>query len=293
VRVLVTGASGLLGGRLAWLLAPRFDVVAARHRAPVPAGLPTVDLDLFSAVSVARATEATRADAVVHAAALADVDRCEEEPERARALNVDAAAGLAARCRRRGLRLVALSTDLVFDGTGRGSRETDPPGPLSIYARTKKDGEAAVLGEAPGAAVARVALVHGRGFGPGATASEAIAWALRRGQRLTLYTDQVRTPVDAESVAAAVGALLTGDRSGLFHLGGPERLSRHQLGLRVARLLDLPVDLIGAATQPRHPPRAPRPLDASLDSSRAHRELAYLPRPLDAGIRDGRPGPEP
>jgi dTDP-4-dehydrorhamnose reductase len=290
-RVLVTGAGGLLGGRLAALLARDLDVVAGVHHAPAPEGLATVALDLLEEGSIEAALDGVRPRAVLHSAALADADRCQREPELAARVNTGAPAALARHCRRRGLRLVALSTDLVFPGTRALSGEGDAPGPLLHYARTKLDGERAVLAESPGAAVARVALVLGLGHGRRASASESIAWALRAGRRPRLYSDQFRSPVDAQSVAAASAALLRGTQSGLFHLGGPERVSRHELGLRVAAVLGLDASLIDEARQADDAPEVRRPLDVSLDSSRAQRELGYRPRALEEAIRDGRSEP--
>ncbi len=287
MKVLVTGASGLLGGRLAALLAPTHRVVAARHRQPIPPGLHEVALDLEDPLDIDRALRRASPEAVVHCAAIADPDRCQADPLRAESVNVRATEGLAACCRRGGVRLVYLSTDLVLPGDRAFCDEKVPPRPVSVYARTKLEGEAAVLSGAPGSAVLRIALVHGAGFGARATASEAIARALRAGRSLRLFTDQFRTPVDAESVAAALGGLLAGEASGIFHLGGAERLSRHELGQRVARALRLPQGLIVAGHQAQAG-GAPRPADVSLDSERARRELGYAPRPLDDGIRDGR-----
>ena len=286
--MLVTGASGLLGGRLAELLAAHHEVVAGRHHAAVPAGLPTVDLDLLSPASLVSALESARPEVVVHAAALADADRCQAEPDLARRANVDASAEVARLCHARGARLIAISTDLVASGERAWIREDDPAEPKLVYGRTKLAGEEAVLATAPGAAVVRVALVLGRGFGPRATASEGIARALSAGRRLALFTDQFRTPIDAASVADALLRLIERPLAGRFHLGGPERLSRHELGLRVARVLGLPDSGIEAATQAALPLGAPRPADASLDSRRARAELDWAPRALDDAIRDSR-----
>lgn len=291
--ILVTGASGLLGGRLACLLAAGgFRVVAAQHNAPAPRDLPSVPLDLTSPGSLAAALDRVRPQAVLHCAAQADPDRCQREPALAQALNVDASARLAHLCHRRGLRLVALSTDLVFAGDRPHWRETDAPRPLLVYAQTKLEGERATLAEAPEAAVARVALVYGRGFGRRGTASETIAWRLRTGQPVRLFTDQYRTPVDPDSVAQVVAALLESGVAGVFHLGGPERVSRHQLGLRVARLLGLPAERIEAVTQAEGAAVA-RPADVSLAIDRARQELGYAPRSLDEAILDGRLAPDP
>jgi dTDP-4-dehydrorhamnose reductase len=288
VRILVTGAGGLLGGRLAPWLAVRHEILAATHAAPAPAGLAEVRVDLVSPASTEAAVERTRPDGIVHCAAVADPDACEREPERARLLNVDAGATLARICAARGIRLVAISTDLVFDGTLPFRREDDPPGPILAYGRTKLAGEEAILGADPGAVVARVTLVVGRGHGPKPTATEAIARSLRAGRQVRLFTDQYRTPIDPDSVASAIERLVTGTHTGRFHLGGGERLSRHALGLRLARLLGLPSELIVAATQAEAPPAAPRPADVSLDSSRAQRDLGWTARPLDDAIRDSR-----
>jgi dTDP-4-dehydrorhamnose reductase len=247
-----------------------------------------VPLDLQQPASFAAALDRARPDAVVHSAALADVDRCEREPALAWMCNVDAPAALARLCHARGITLVALSTDLVFAGDRGSLREDDPARPALAYGRTKLAGEEAVLGEHAGAAVIRVALVYGRGHGERATASESIAWSLRAGRPVRLFTDQVRTPVDAESVADAIERILGGGHGGRFHLGGPERVTRYDLGLRVAARLGLPAHLIEAVRQADTPHR-PRPADVSLDHTRARDVLGWRPRPLDVAIRDGRP----
>ena len=284
-RVLVTGASGLLGGRLAEVLARSHDVIAMRHEAPVPSGLDAVDGDLLDGQALDRAFDVARPDAVLHSAAIADPDRCDREPELARRINVDASAEVAARCGRRGLRLVTLSTDLVFDGERALSSEETPPRPILYYGHTKLDAEGAVLAASPDAVILRVALVIGRGYGSRQTATEAVAATLAAGGRPRLFHDQYRTPIDPDSVADAVTRVFARPVSGRFHLGGAERISRYELGQRVARVLGLPEHLerTDEASQ-----TVRRPRDASFDSGRARRELGWEPRPLDDAIRDGR-----
>jgi dTDP-4-dehydrorhamnose reductase len=289
--VLVTGAGGLLGGRLAVALARDFDVVAGMRSASCPNGLRPATLDLLEPGSLERTLEQVRPDAIVHCAALADADRCEREPALATSLNANVPRQIARLCRERDLRLIALSTDLVFGGDRAFVKESDLTAPSLVYARTKLEGEQAVLDEAPGAAVIRVGLLCGRGHGRRPTASEAIAWALAEGRSLRLFTDQHRTPVDAESVAAAAAALLVGSGAGRYHLGGRERLSRYDLGLRVARLFSLASSLllpVRQAAELAHP----RPADVSLDSGRAERELDWAALPLDEAVRHGRPRPD-
>jgi dTDP-4-dehydrorhamnose reductase len=289
-RVLVTGASGLLGGRLASLLSRDHTVVATVHRAPAPDGLAAVPLDLASPEAVPLAFEAVRPEAVVHAAALADADTCERDPERAAAVNVRGTAVLAEICARRGARFILLSTDLVFDGSRNGLREDDRALPLLGYGRTKLEAEEEALRLCPGSAVVRVALVCGRGHGHRATSSEGVVWALAQGKRPRLFTDQYRTPVDPEAVAEALAVLLRGRGEGRYHLGGPERVSRYELGVRAAAAFRFDAAAIEATTQAGYS-GALRPADVSLDSGRARRELGFSPRPLDEMIRSGRPAP--
>lgn len=292
MRVLVTGAGGLLGGRLARLLHERgLEILAIQRDRPAPYGPRTVSLDLLQGTALERVLDEERAQAVVHAAVLGRADQCEADPRLAQAVNADLPGRVARLCRERGLRLVALSTDLVFDGTRAPYRECDATRPLSVYGRTKRDGEQVVLDASANAVVARVTLVSGRGHGSRGTATESIAWSLRKGQAVHLFSDEYRTPVDAESLADAVERLLGSPSTGLFNLGGPERLSRHELGLRVARVLGLDPSPIVAARQADHGGPDSRPPDVSLDSSRARRELGWEPLGLDEAIRRGRLSP--
>jgi len=291
MRVLVTGASGMVGGRLAVLLAVRHEVTAAVHASPAPAGLASVALDLASEDSIALALRGSRAEAVVHAAALADADRCERDPEAARLLNVRASERLAAACTESGVRLIALSTDLLLAGDRAWSDESVPPRPSLVYAHTKRAAEEAVLGASPTFAVARIALVVGRGFSPRATASEAALWSLREDRPLRLYTDQYRTPGDPESLADALDRILERRAAGLYQLGGGERVSRFEIGQRTARAFGLDAAAIEPITASAAP-GAPRPADCSMDVAKARRDLGWEPRPLDVAIRESRPGRE-
>lgn len=288
MRLLITGAAGLLGGRLAECLAFRFDVTAGYHRAKPPHGLAACRVDVTSEPQLHAVVARVRPDAIVHSAAMADADQCERAPEDAQRVNVAASQAIARVCAQAAIRLVALSTDLVFDGSQAPYREEARGHSNLVYGQTKLAGEEALLGEYPEAAVVRVALVIGRGFGPRATASEAIAWRLASGQRVRLFSDQHRSPVAADSVADAIARLALGRQTGHFHLGGPERISRLELGLRVARVFGLPSDGIESVRQADSPVGAPRPQDVSLDSSRARHELDWAPLPLDEAIRSGR-----
>ena len=289
MRILVTGAGGLLGGRLAPLLAPFHETTALVHHRPGPPGMATVSADLADSEAAVRVLEQSGAQAVIHCAALADPEVCEREPERARRENEIATRNLASACRRGGARLFFISTDLVFPGNQSFATESTPPRPLMLYGQSKLRAEAVALEEAE-AVIVRVALVYGLGNGPRLSASEGIAQRLHRGEHVTLFEDEWRTPVDPESVADALSRLLARPTAtGVFHLGGPERITRLALGERVAAVLGLDPALIRRSTRASHN-GAPRPEDVSLDTSRARTELGWTPRSLEEGIREGRIG---
>jgi dTDP-4-dehydrorhamnose reductase len=288
MRILITGAGGLLGGRLATLLTETHETTGLIRAQPAPEGIPAIALDLADQTAVNKAMTDLRPDAVVHSAALADAEICERDPDRAHRDNVEATRAVATACRQTGARLITISTDLVFAGDGVGWAEDSLAVPRSVYGRAKLLAEEEAMKACPDAVVLRVALVAGRGHGPRLSASESIAQRLGRGETATLYDDEWRTPVDAESVAAAIGSVLERSAArGRFHLGGEERLTRFELGERVARLLDLDPVLIRRASQATHK-GAPRPRDVSLDIGRAREELGFRPRSLDAVILEGR-----
>ena len=138
--------------------------------------------------------------------------------------------------------------------------------------------------------VLRIALVCCRGFGPRLTSTEDVARRLRAGEPVTLYEDEWRTPVDPESVAEAIRAVLRLPAAfGCFHIAGAERLTRFELGQRVARAFGLDASLLRKAPQSSHR-GAPRPRDVSLDITRAREELGWMPRPFDAALSEGRGG---
>src|SRR5680860_616145 len=172
MRILVTGASGLLGLAVAIEAAPGHEVIglANRHRIASKVQqsgslgfLPpfrVAEADLLAEAAVPTLVHETCPDWIIHCAALALVDDCEENPEVARQLNADVPRQLAEATASAGIRLLHVSTDAVFDGCLGGYAENDPPNPLSVYARTKLEGELAVREANPQAAIARVCF-HG------------------------------------------------------------------------------------------------------------------------------------
>lgn len=264
--LLVTGASGYLGGYVVRRAGMRWRLAGTYLNGAPPAGLASYRLELRDAAAVAALLEQLRPSVVLHTAYR------QHEPT----VNVEGAANLARACARLGARLVLVSTDLVFDGQRGWYRETDPPCPLDAYGASKVAAERETL--AIGGAVARTSLIYG--FDPlDPRTRQLVVEPLRRGQRSRLFVDEYRCPVHAPDLADALLELAGSSFRGVVHLAGPQRLSRYAFGLRLARALGL--DPSGLEPVPRAASALARPGDCSLDTSLVRRLLRTRLRAVD------------
>lgn len=263
--VLVTGAAGLIGQYLVrnaprW--APKWDVQ----------GLTRDELDLTDESKVARYWRSKRADAVIHCAALSRTKDCEEDPDRARRVNIDATAQLAEFSL--DIPFIFLSSGEVFDGKASWYAESDRDNPINVYGKTKLEAENIVL-QNSGHTVVRIVLTAGTSNNGIRSFVEDMCQAAKDGQPVTLYEDEMRCPLPAGVIARAVWELLGRNRPGLYHLGGRERLSRWYIG---QALLPWYPELQGRLVRDvsRHYQKgAPRPADLSLQCDKIQRLLSF------------------
>jgi dTDP-4-dehydrorhamnose reductase len=287
MRVLVTGGSGFLGSHLARALqAAGHQVLATyhHHAERVPAGIEGVLMDLRNAASMAAAVRAARAESIIHAAAMPDLKHCEDHPDLARRVNEEGAVRLAELGEEAGARFVFISTDQVFDGERGMYRENDPPNPFTVYGRTKAAAERGVRRAQPRALVVRLALLYGQSPGGTRSCTEQILTALAEHERPRLFMDEHRSPILDEDAAGAIIDLMRHDDLKLIHLGGPDRVSRYELGVMLCGAFKLDRTHLEVA---RHAelfggPRRPR--DVSLDSAAARALLKKRPRALRDGL---------
>ncbi|MFV1965567.1 MAG: NAD(P)-dependent oxidoreductase [Pirellulaceae bacterium] len=279
-RILVTGASGQLGGYLLRALERQQEsVVAWSGSHPTSLfGCPVTPVDLTDRDGTARAFAEARPDLVIHAAALSRIDLCYRDPSLAVTVNARGTEHLAELAATAGARLVYVSTDLVFDGEQGPYRETDAAQPVSVYGTTKRAGESAALTHDRAAAV-RVSLL----FGPTVVARPVFfdkqVEALRTGERCKLFADEWRTPLSLQTAAQSLIAVARSDVSGLLHLGGPERMTRLEMGQRLARAFGKNPDIFVASLQADVPAPEPRPRDVSLNSARFRELFPQQPWP--------------
>jgi len=185
--VLVTGSTGLLGSQVVDALAlERFETVGGVRSLP-QSSKDTIHLDLFAPSSIEKALTTLKPDAVVHAAAMTNVDYCELHPVEAHKVNGEATASLARLSRRMGAYLIYVSTDYVFDGERGMYREEDATSPVNVYGRTKLEGEIAVAEEDGHSATVRASVIYGPT--PASDKVNFAVWlvdSLRRGQRVRI-----------------------------------------------------------------------------------------------------------
>lgn len=271
---------------------PREAPGVARGPGAVEAGTPAVrSFDGSRPGSAEALLEELRPQRVLLATALARVGDCRRDPQLARRLNTELPREVAAWCAPRGVRLVFVSTDLVFGGRppmDERYTEEDPPSPVHAYGETKRDGEDAVLEASQDALVVRLPLLYGDSLQRGSGATDSLFAALGRGERPSLFVDEWRTPLEVRNAATLLVDLLDGEERGLLHLAGRERVNRLELGLRALEAAGLEraraEELVQAARRADLGLADERPEDTSLDASRAVKLLGTPPLDLGAGL---------
>jgi dTDP-4-dehydrorhamnose reductase len=273
-RILVTGAAGMLGSQLL-LDAPARYAAIGTDLLPARPGAPPVELtgvDLTDRAAVERLMDQGRFAGVLHPAAYTAVDKAEEERELASRINALAPELLAQACQRRGLPLVVVSTDFVFDGQGvrvngrlRPYLESDSPAPVSVYGATKLDGERRALAAHP----LRTAVVRTQWlFGPRGNHFPGTMLRLaREGKPLKVVNDQVGCPTTTLELAPALWDVLELGGTGVFHAACEGLGSWYDLAAATFELAGLrpPLSPCGSADFPRP---AKRPAYSAMDCSR-------------------------
>jgi len=281
MRVLLIGASGQLGQALAAAFVRDHRVIPAAHRHARPGDL---DLDLGDTERVMAVLNETKPDLILVAGAMCAVDRCELETEACRRINVSGPRVVAEYARDHGRFVVYYSTDHVFDGDRDLYRESDPIGPLNVYARSKADGEAALRELLPDRhLILRTSWLYGPDAQRMNFALRCVD-SIRAGRSVQVPADQWGSPTYTEDLAHATRFLVERGHAGTFHATGPEFVSRSVLARKVCARFGLDEGLIVPKLTSELGQAARRPLRVRLDCTKLSETGARGFRGVDRGL---------
>jgi dTDP-4-dehydrorhamnose reductase len=270
--LLITGVSGVAGFNALAYFRRRYpgQVVGIRARQTEQlTGEGIVGLDAEDAFALRELFAARRFAAVLNCAGNCALKPCELDPALAWRTNVASAVNIAELVRGFRCRLVHLSSDLVFSGSGAGGYvETDPVDPVTVYGRTMVEGERVVRDLVGEAAILRISLPMGPSFNGHAGAIDWIQSRFRAGRPATLYFDEVRSCTYTADLNVVFAAFLEGRQAGLYHLGGPRPLALYQIGQIVNRVGGYEPGLLKGCPRREAGPVPPRAGNVSMNSGK-------------------------
>ncbi len=285
MKLLITGASGLYGSKLAQLaLAKGIEVFSSDIQSLTVYGQ-FVELDITNRTRVEEVFQSLKPDVVVHAATLTDVDKCELNKALAWKVNVDGTKNIADAAQNAESFVIYISTDYVFSGEKGCYHEYDARDPVNYYGLTKVEAEE-IIKALPEYFIARPSVIYGST--PAAGKVNFALWlieTLRRGERVKILTDQYNTPTLNSNIAEMTLEAAERRLTGIYHLCGSSRVSRYEFAIKLADIFGLDRDLIDKAVSSQFSWPARRPMDSSLDTSKAHRNLQCKPLEIDDALK--------
>jgi len=285
LKLLITGASGLYGSKLAKIAVERnFEVFSSDVQESQIYGS-FVKLDVSNKEAVGEAFSRVKPDVVIHAATLTDVDKCELNKEFAWKINVEGTRNIVEAAKSTGSFLIYISTDYVFNGEKGCYTELDKPDPINHYGLTKLKAEE--LAKASGTYfIARPSVIYGST--PAAGKVNFALWlieTLRKGEHVKIVTDQWNTPTLNTNLAEMTLEVAERRLTGTFHLCGATRVSRFEFAQLIAEVFALDKSLIDPVLSSQFNWPAKRPMDSSLDTSKAQQTLKSKPLEIHEALK--------
>lgn len=282
-RILITGASGLLGHILVKQATEKGFDVCSIYREHEPESGRAVQLDITDTKSVNECVQRERPEVVVNTASITDVDLCEHDPDLARRVNGTAAGLLAEACEKVDAFLVHLSTDYVFDGSRGNYNENDSPAPVNQYGSSKLLGEQLVMRH-QNTCVARASVVFGWGRSFRPNVGTWLYEKLNTGEHVNVVSDQFASPTLNTNLASMIVELAERRIRGIVHVAGATRASRYEFAIDLAKRLNFDTKLVAPVKSDSSSWFAKRPMDSSLDVTRAGRILTEKPMELEQAL---------
>jgi dTDP-4-dehydrorhamnose reductase len=289
-KILITGSNGLLGQKLVLLLSQQSDIqliatARGKNRLPFTDGYEYQEMDITKAEQVREVIEKTRPDAIIHTAAMTNVDQCEAEKESCWVMNVKAVEYLVEACEKHTIFLCHVSTDFVFDGTSGPYSEDALQSPLSFYGWSKYAAEEVLRRSKCSWAIARTVLVYG--IVSDMSRSNIILWvkkSLEEKKAIQVVTDQFRTPTLAEDLAKGCWLITDKKAEGVFHISGKDFLTPYEMAIKTADFFSLDKSLISPVDSSNFTQPAKRPAKTGFILDKAITVLGYNPVSFEEGI---------
>jgi dTDP-4-dehydrorhamnose reductase len=281
--LLITGSNGLLGQKLVSYCInqsiPFFATSKGPNRNSKCPSSNYIELDITQKDSVFLLVERLRPTAIIHTAALTNVDYCESNAEETKVVNEDATQFLFEAAQYVNAHFQLLSTDFVFDGLKGNYLETDLVNPLSVYAQSKVNAETFLLdSKYKNWSIARTIIVYGTG--ENLSRSNMVLWALEalpKNQKMNLVNDQFRAPTWADDLAFGCVQIVVKKQQGIFHLAGPVTRSVSEIVRTIAHLLKINEPLIEEISSNTLNQTAKRPKNTGFNLHKANSLLGYYP----------------
>lgn len=282
-KILVTGSAGLVGSQVVKdLVEKKFDVYSCYNADRPKDGLPT-KLDLSREENIVETLHEIKPDAIIHLAAMTDVDLCEVQKELATLINTTTTGILARESAKMKTFFVYLSTDYVFDGRSGLKNEGDVPNPINVYGRTKLDGETAAKNFSTPCAIIRTSTP----FGAHEKKKSFPLWIkenLELEKEIPVLCDQYTSPTFVPDLSKMLIEVTMKKIAGIIHLAGATRISRFEFAKMIAEKLNLDGTLLKAAKIEDMNWIAKRPQDSSLDVTKAKKDLENKPQEIEHSL---------
>ncbi|MFN6089826.1 MAG: SDR family oxidoreductase [Cyclobacteriaceae bacterium] len=288
MRILVTGANGLLGQKLVELISTKNDYLIATAKSKLVIDLPRGEyhsLDITNRNEVESVIQTSKPDVIINTAAMTQVDQCETEQDKCWLNNVTAVENLVHACEQTKTHLVQVSTDFIFDGTNGPLDETAKPNPISFYGKSKLAAEEAVQKSNTDWAILRTVLVYG--ITKDMSRSNIVLWVkknLEEGKTINVVNDQWRTPTLAEDLAMGCYLAATKKVKGIYNISGDEMMTPYDIAIKTADFFGLDKSLIKQTDSTQFKQPAARPPKTGFIIDKAKRELGYQPQSFVKGL---------
>ena len=283
---LVTGVSGLLGLNFALAVdGKKHQVTGIANTAPMNwASFKNYQSELTVPGAMDDLINTHKPDVVLHCAALANVDACETDPQAAARVNAELPGEIAAACARHSVRMIQVSTDAVFDGSKGNYDEDDETNPLSVYARTKLEGEKAALAANPETLVVRVNF-YGWSAAGNRSLAENFVHNFSDGKEMMGFTDVIFCPMNILDLSDLIVESSELNLRGVYHMTGAEPMSKYDFGVKIARKFGFDPSLIKPVSVTESGLKAARSPNLSLSTAKLRQALGHDLPSFDGGLQ--------